>query len=81
MGATNLIPKLTNTSLPPDQRIDPEKWIREYTVQDWALVVKAFKEWPFAPDVSRFLETSESTYNLLFTATGPCLGKSVGRGQ
>lgn len=52
MGAANLIPKLTDPNLPPAQRIDPDKWIREYTVRDWALIVKAFKEWPFAPDVS-----------------------------
>jgi transcription factor 1 len=52
MGATNLVPKLTDPKLPPHQRIDPEKWIREYTVQDWELVVEAFKAWPFAPDVS-----------------------------
>ncbi|KAJ9101487.1 hypothetical protein QFC19_005138 [Naganishia cerealis] len=51
MGASNLIPKLTNQELPHNQRIDPDKWIREYTVQDWALIVKAFKAWPFAPDV------------------------------
>ncbi|KAJ9119071.1 hypothetical protein QFC22_003562 [Naganishia vaughanmartiniae] len=51
MGAANLIPKLTDPSIPASQRIDPNKWIREYTVQDWALVVKAFKAWPFAPDV------------------------------
>ncbi|KAJ9103271.1 hypothetical protein QFC21_002694 [Naganishia friedmannii] len=51
MGAANLIPKLTDPSLPAAERIDPNKWIREFTVQDWALVVKAFKAWPFAPDV------------------------------
>lgn len=53
MGASNLIPKLTDPSLPDTERIDPNKWIREYTIQDWALVVKAFKAWPFAPDVSQ----------------------------
>lgn len=61
MGAANLIPKLTNLDLPPDQRIDPDKWIREYTVQDWALIVKAFKEWPFAPDVGRIRMSSRQS--------------------
>ncbi|GHJ88938.1 hypothetical protein NliqN6_5340 [Naganishia liquefaciens] len=51
MGATNLVPKLTDPSLPADKRIEPTKWIREYTVQDWSLIVEAFKKWPFAPDV------------------------------
>jgi transcription factor 1 len=64
MGAANLIPKLTNPDLPEDQRIDPDKWIREYTVQDWALVVKAFKEWPFAPDVSKDLISSRQSLTI-----------------
>lgn len=65
MGATNLVPKLTNPDLPSDQRIDPDKWIREFTVQDWALIVKAFKEWPFAPDVSPYPSSSWQSLTLL----------------
>ncbi|KAF9038289.1 S-adenosyl-L-methionine-dependent methyltransferase [Hymenopellis radicata] len=42
--------KLHDPSLPPDEYIDPDTKLRELTVQDWALIVKAFDNWPFAPE-------------------------------
>lgn len=50
-GAVNLLPKISNPDLPESQRIDTSKKIRDLTVNDWAVLVKAFDEWPFAPEV------------------------------
>ncbi|KAF8902639.1 ribosomal RNA adenine dimethylase-domain-containing protein [Mucidula mucida] len=47
----SLSKKLHDPSLPPDEYIDPETKLRELTVRDWALIVKAFDNWPFAPQV------------------------------
>lgn len=43
--------KITDPTLPPSQRIDTDKLIIDLTINDWAVLLKAFHEWPFAPQV------------------------------
>lgn len=51
-GAQSLIKKITDSKLPDSERIDNvKKTVREMTIQDWNVLVKAFDEWPFAPEV------------------------------
>ena len=50
-GAESLLPVLTNPELPEDERVDTLTKIKDMTVADWALVVRAFDNWPFAPEV------------------------------
>jgi hypothetical protein len=47
----SLLKVLSGPGLDPNARIDPKTPVREMTVNDWALLVKAFDEWPFAPEV------------------------------
>ncbi|KAI5120640.1 hypothetical protein M0805_007977 [Coniferiporia weirii] len=49
-GATNLLPVLTDSKLPEEQRVDVKKQVRELTLKEWLSIVKAFDEWPFAPE-------------------------------
>jgi len=49
-GAGTLIKALTKPELPASERVDVKKPIRSLTVDDWRLVLKAFDEWPFAPE-------------------------------
>ncbi|KAF7971210.1 hypothetical protein HWV62_21606 [Athelia sp. TMB] len=47
-GAPSLLPKISN---PEDAKpVDIKTPIRRLTVADWASIVKAFDEWPFAPE-------------------------------
>ena len=50
-GAKNILPKLTDKNLPPEKRVDIKKTPRSLDIREWALVVRAFKEWPFRPEV------------------------------
>lgn len=52
-GAQVLLKVLTNPSLPPEERLDVSKQVRRLDIKDWALVLRAFNEWPFAPEVSK----------------------------
>ncbi|KAJ7497275.1 S-adenosyl-L-methionine-dependent methyltransferase, partial [Mycena latifolia] len=49
-NAQTLMKKLSAPELNPKQRINPKTPVREMTVADWCLLVKAFDEWPFAPE-------------------------------
>jgi len=49
-GAPNLIPKLTDPSLPPNEILDMTKSPRHLDLHEWELVVRAFKAWPFRPE-------------------------------
>lgn len=53
-GAKNILPKLTNTKLPAEEWVDVKKAPRDLDLREWALVVRAFKEWPFRPEVQHF---------------------------
>ena len=59
-GAEVLLKTLTNPSLPPEQQVDVKKQIRHLTAADWALIVRAFDAWPFAPEVSTKVDVSFS---------------------
>jgi transcription factor 1 len=50
-GAEVLLKTLTDKSLPPEQRVDIRLMVKQLTVSDWALIVRAFDAWPFAPTV------------------------------
>ncbi|EPQ57060.1 S-adenosyl-L-methionine-dependent methyltransferase [Gloeophyllum trabeum ATCC 11539] len=50
-GATTLIQYLSDESLPAEERLDLKKPIKQLTVHDWSLVLRAFERWPFAPEV------------------------------
>ena len=50
-GAESLIKVLTDKRLPPEQRVDVTQKIRDLSVSDWTLLIRAFDNWPFAPDV------------------------------
>jgi len=49
-GANSLLKMLTDPSLPPEQRVDTSLSPRQLTIADWALIARAFDNWPFAPE-------------------------------
>ena len=53
-GAKNLLPKLRDKNLPANVRVDTKKASRDLELHEWALLVRAFKEWPFRPEVQYF---------------------------
>ena len=55
-GAEVLLPILTDKSLPPEQRVDIRLKVKQLTISDWALIVRAFDAWPFAPSVCPFIK-------------------------
>jgi hypothetical protein len=61
-GAKNLLPKLTDKTLPLDERVDIKKTPRSLDIREWALVVRAFKEWPFRPEVLSFFIIKKLDY-------------------
>lgn len=50
-GATSLIKDLTDARVPLDQRVKPTKSPRDLTLADWTLLLRAFNNWPFRPEV------------------------------
>lgn len=53
-GAKNILPKLSGKDVPANERVDIKKTPRSLDMREWALVVRAFKEWPFRPEVQHF---------------------------
>ncbi|KAH8083761.1 S-adenosyl-L-methionine-dependent methyltransferase [Cristinia sonorae] len=51
VGATSLLEKLTSEDLPPHERLDTSRRIKDLTVAEWALIIRAFEDWPFAPTI------------------------------
>ncbi|KAF8629119.1 hypothetical protein AX17_005705 [Amanita inopinata Kibby_2008] len=49
-GAQTLLKKVTDPDLPLSERIDPKRTVRNLTADDWKIIIKAFREWPFAPE-------------------------------
>ncbi|KAI0958757.1 hypothetical protein AcV7_004477 [Taiwanofungus camphoratus] len=49
-GAQTLLKVLTSPNLPPEQQLDVNKPPRDLTIADWALIIRAFDNWPFAPE-------------------------------
>jgi len=49
-GAEVLLQTLTDKSLPPEEHVDIRLTVKQLTISDWALIVRAFDAWPFAPD-------------------------------
>lgn len=56
-GAEVLLDRLTDKKLPPEQRVDIRLMVKHLTLSDWALIVRAFDAWPFAPSVCPFSNT------------------------
>lgn len=52
-GAESLLKVLTSPSLSPEEQVDITKSVREMNIADWALIIRAFDNWPFAPEVCR----------------------------
>lgn len=50
-GASSLLKVLTDPNLPLQERVKVDTKIRDLTIKDWALIVRAFKNWPFVPEV------------------------------
>ncbi|KAI9509165.1 S-adenosyl-L-methionine-dependent methyltransferase [Russula earlei] len=49
-GAEVLLDRLTDKTLPPEQRVDVRLSVKQLNISDWALIARAFDAWPFAPD-------------------------------
>ncbi|PFH52092.1 hypothetical protein AMATHDRAFT_39801 [Amanita thiersii Skay4041] len=49
-GAQTLIKMVTDPDLPLSETLNIEKAPRSLTVEEWKILVKAFHEWPFAPE-------------------------------
>ncbi|KAF7298213.1 Glycoside hydrolase family 63 protein [Mycena chlorophos] len=49
-NALSLLKGISEPDLPADVRIDPQTHVRNLTVAQWSILVKAFDEWPFAPE-------------------------------
>ncbi|KAL5507205.1 hypothetical protein ACEPAH_6661 [Sanghuangporus vaninii] len=58
-GAYNLLKRLGDPNLPPEERLDINKKVRELEMRDWSILVKRFDEWPFRPGD---LDISEAIY-------------------
>ncbi|OCB86899.1 S-adenosyl-L-methionine-dependent methyltransferase [Sanghuangporus baumii] len=58
-GAYNLLKRLGDPDLPPEERLDIDKKVRELQMRDWSIFVKRFDEWPFRPGD---LDISEAIY-------------------
>lgn len=65
-GAQTLLKPLTDPNLPPEERIDVNKQIRQLDIRDWALIIRAFSNWPFAPEVSGHRSSSTLISSFLF---------------
>lgn len=50
-GAATLLKKVTADSLSPEERLSPKSAPRALTAKEWKVLVEAFAEWPFKPDV------------------------------
>lgn len=48
-GAQTLVKKVTDPNLPMLEQISPSKNVGSLTVHEWKIIIKAFHEWPFAP--------------------------------
>ncbi|KAI0695531.1 S-adenosyl-L-methionine-dependent methyltransferase [Cytidiella melzeri] len=59
-GAESLLAILTDKSLPANQRVDISTPVRELNIAQWALVIRAFNNWPFAPDTLSLHEAFSS---------------------
>jgi len=68
-GAEVLLQDLTDKSLPPEQCVDIRLVVKQLTVSDWALIVRAFDAWPFAPSVCPFINLLGRELNALTTLT------------
>lgn len=66
-GAQSLLKTLTDPSLPSEERVDVKKQIRRLDIKDWALIIRAFNNWPFAPEVSGTIPCCRSS-GLVLTA-------------
>ncbi|KAJ3508482.1 hypothetical protein NLJ89_g5726 [Agrocybe chaxingu] len=49
-GASNLLPKLDDPSLPSESIINLDSRPREFTIAQWAHLVSVFRDWPFRPE-------------------------------
>ncbi|KAJ7218084.1 hypothetical protein GGX14DRAFT_495526 [Mycena pura] len=49
-NAQSLLKGLTSSDVDESERINPKTPVREMTIKEWSLLVKAFDEWPFAPE-------------------------------
>ncbi|KAG5642486.1 hypothetical protein DXG03_002736 [Asterophora parasitica] len=54
-GAQTLVKKLTDPARPDDERLDVRTKINQLEAKDWAILLKAFSDWPFKPDVCLLL--------------------------
>lgn len=68
-GAEVLLKTLTDKSLPPEQRVDIRLMVKQLTISDWALIVRAFDAWPFAPAVRPFMNLLGRELNAPATLT------------
>jgi len=59
-GAQSLVKKVTDPSLPDSERLDVRKKINKLEVHEWAILLKAFEEWPFKPADFDIAETFSS---------------------
>jgi hypothetical protein len=59
-GSQVLLKDITNPDLPDSERIDVKKPIRDLTIADWGILVRAFDKWPFAPEVRSYCCNSRS---------------------
>ena len=59
-GASNLLPLIGSKNLPPDQRIDLSKKVRDLDMREWCILVKAFDDWPFRPVSISYLISCEA---------------------
>ncbi|KAF5376226.1 hypothetical protein D9615_008540 [Tricholomella constricta] len=49
-GAQILLKKVTDPALPDSERLDVRKKVNKLQAHEWAILLKAFDEWPFKPE-------------------------------
>ncbi|KAF8069972.1 hypothetical protein FPV67DRAFT_1753867 [Lyophyllum atratum] len=59
-GAGGLVKKLTDPRLREEERLDVRKKINQLEAHEWAILLKAFEEWPFKPEDLNIGETFTS---------------------
>ena len=63
-GANHLLKVIADPSKPKSEQLDLTKTIRRLTLDDFKVIVKAFDEWPFAPEVRFVFDSCQYEHTL-----------------
>ncbi|RDX44857.1 S-adenosyl-L-methionine-dependent methyltransferase [Lentinus brumalis] len=62
-GAKTLVEALTSPTVPREQRVNVNKKVGALNISDWALLMRAFNNWPFKPQELMITDAFMSEYD------------------